>query len=233
MGGMRWILLPGLDGTGDFFEPFIRELPAGVEATPIRFPRDQPLGYEELFEYVRQRLPAEPFLLVAESFSGPLAVRLAAAEPPGMIGAVVSASFVRNPLPSWLRFLARPALFSANLPEWVMRAVLAGNTAPPQIRHLARKVMRDHEPEVVAHRARAALQVDATEALKTCRLPLLFLTGDRDNLIRRHNRRLVERLRPDVKIVSFDSPHFLLQLHAREALAAIEAFLESNGRGGA
>ena len=73
----RLVLLPGLDGTGLLFEPLLRALPKEIEATVIRYPGDQRLSYDELLEFLRDQLPRDtPFILLGESFSGPLAIRL-------------------------------------------------------------------------------------------------------------------------------------------------------------
>lgn len=49
----------------------------------VSYPPDQSLGYRDLAHLVRSRLPKdEPFILLAESFSGPIALALAADPPP-------------------------------------------------------------------------------------------------------------------------------------------------------
>lgn len=225
----RWIFLPGMDGTGEFFAPFLRHLPASVEAVPMRYPGNEPLGYDELFSFVRERLPVEePFLVVAESFSGPLAVRLAASQPPGMIGAVVSASFVRNPLPNCLRRLVGNWLFNRRAPRAAVTAIVTGTGAPDELYDLYYHVMEQAEPSVLAHRAREALSVDECDSLRRCRLPLLFLKGKRDHLIWSHNARLVQRVRPDLPVVPIDASHCLLQMQPEQALAAIRKFAEDH-----
>src|SRR5690625_755853 len=101
---MKWVFLPGLDGAGIFFEPFLKVLPKEIEPVVFAYPGEEKLDYDQLFEWLLPQLPkGEPFLVIAESFGGPLAVRLAAAGPAGMVGAVVSASFVINPLPRIFR----------------------------------------------------------------------------------------------------------------------------------
>ena len=79
------VLLPGLDGTGEQFAPLLRELPSTIAPVTVRYPVDRALGYEELLPLALEQLPADcPFVLVGESFSGPLAIRLAAQRPPGL-----------------------------------------------------------------------------------------------------------------------------------------------------
>src|SRR5207249_6130409 len=76
------ILLPGMDGSGSLFEDFIASLPPDVEAMVVKYPPDRALDYAELEALARAALPIQgSFLLVGESFSGPVAVALAASSP--------------------------------------------------------------------------------------------------------------------------------------------------------
>src|SRR4051794_17198322 len=89
-----------MDGTGEFFAEFIAALPPGVEPMVVKYPPDRAMNYAELEELVRASLPVErPFVLLAESFSGPVAVAIAASKPAGLRGLVLVCSFVRSPLP--------------------------------------------------------------------------------------------------------------------------------------
>lgn len=223
---MKWIFLPGLDGSGTFFEPFLKMLPDDVAPVTIEFPPEEKLGYEELRRWLLPRLPQkEPFLVVAESFSGPLAVRLAADQPRGMIGAVISASFVRYPLPRVLARLPLEMIFRGRLPKSFVRFIFADASAGPEIYRAFYQSIIHSPPRGIAHRARAALRVDETAALRRCELPLLFLEATSDRLIQRESMKLVRRLRPDVPMTRIPGPHFLLQMKAEECLRAIQAFV--------
>src|SRR5439155_22620184 len=71
----------------------------GVEAMVVKYPPDRALDYAELEALVRATLPTQrSFLLVGESFSGPVAVALAASSPVGLRGLVLVCSFVRSPI---------------------------------------------------------------------------------------------------------------------------------------
>src|SRR6202000_2904266 len=80
------VLLPGLHGTGKLFTEFVEALRSTVDCVVVAYPKDQPLGYGELEGLVISALPKDrSFVLLGESFSGPLAIRIAArlpAEPP-------------------------------------------------------------------------------------------------------------------------------------------------------
>ena len=76
-----------MDGSGSLFVEFIASLGLGVEAIVVSYPTDRPLGYPELETLVRAALPTQrPFVLVGESFSGPIAISLAASSPVGLGG---------------------------------------------------------------------------------------------------------------------------------------------------
>jgi pimeloyl-ACP methyl ester carboxylesterase len=110
------VLLPGLDGTGILFKPLIAALPPEVSTVVVAYPGEQPLGYAELLPVVLAALPTEhAFVLLGESFSGPLAVMAAATRPPGLVGLVLCATFVQNPhpyIPGFLNGLCQASLIS-------------------------------------------------------------------------------------------------------------------------
>lgn len=228
---MKWIFLPGMDGSGAFFEPFLQVLPPSISVQTIAFPATEKMGYEELRSWLRDRWPRqEPFVIIAESFSGPLAVQIAAEAPASLQAVVVSASFVKNPLPRGLRHLPAERVLGMRFPRPVVNFLLANSDGSgADFYDLFCRVMRYSPPDVLAHRARAALQVDKTDALKACRLPLLFLEGMRDRLISRSAMRHVRKVRPDLPIIPFEAPHFLLQTKPRESYEVIQDFLKSAG----
>jgi pimeloyl-[acyl-carrier protein] methyl ester esterase len=103
------VLLPGLDGTGELFQSFLKVLPSSLTPQVVSYPTEQYLTYKELASLVRSvLLPQEPFVLLGESFSGPLSIKVAALSPPNLRAIILWASFVSNPVPlslaGWLRF---------------------------------------------------------------------------------------------------------------------------------
>ncbi len=95
------LLLPGMDGTGDLFEPFAAALGSEFTVKVVRYPASEPLGYVELEAFARDRsFPAEgPFVILGESFSGPIAISLAASCSSRLKAVILCCSFVRNPRP--------------------------------------------------------------------------------------------------------------------------------------
>jgi pimeloyl-ACP methyl ester carboxylesterase len=84
----------------------------------------------------------------------------------------------------------------------------------------------------MARRARAIFSVDATEALRGCPVPVLYLRATEDRLVLDKSVRAIRAASPDVTVVDLPAPHLLLQTRPEEAWQAIEGFLASvSGRG--
>jgi pimeloyl-ACP methyl ester carboxylesterase len=130
------LLLPGMDGTGTLFEPLARALAPDVIPAIASYPRDRCLEYRKLRSLVA--LPDGPFAIVAESFSGPLAIRIAAERPAHLRALVLVATFARFPWTDALRPL-RPLLgaYLFRAPRFArmlgIRAALVGLDAPADL----------------------------------------------------------------------------------------------------
>ncbi len=224
------VLLPGLDGAGDFFADFVAQLPPGLAPQVVRYPCDEALGYEALLARVEAELPrGQPWVLLGESFSGPLALQLAARAPPGLAGLVLVASFHRHAVPAFLSAfsgLVGPALFRRAMPGLAVRVVLAGLDAPTRLVSDFQAALATVRPEVLAARAQAALTVDATEAARAVKVPTLYLAAAREALMRHALPDELARLISDFRVEHFDTPHLLLQRQPTEAARVVAAFVE-------
>ncbi len=125
-----------MDGTARLFHRFdaaVRALGA-IDTQAIAYPA-APLAYPALEAFVRERLPRErPFIVLAESFSGPLGAALRADPPPGMRALILCCSFVRNPRPllAPLRHLLDLLPFGA-MPRFALRQALLAPCATPDL----------------------------------------------------------------------------------------------------
>jgi len=140
------VLLPGLDGTGKLFSKFVSAVTPALNATIVRYPTDQLLSYDDLFPLVVDATPpAQPFILLAESFSTPLAVRLASTNPANLKALIACAGFVKSPLRGWLRSMKRfvqSPLFCIPPPRFVLEHFLIGGQAPRELQGEIRRTLR-------------------------------------------------------------------------------------------
>lgn len=223
------ILLPGLDGTGVLFEDFVSALPEGLDARIVRYPGDAALSHYELIHLIREEVSFEKrFFVLGESFSGPLALEIAEAEP-RVLGVILVASFVANPLryvPAFLASCVRPFMFRI-FPAFARTKALLGGYSSPKLRNALRRAHGMVQPSVLAERARQVLRADARRALETCGVPVLYVEGTRDGVVRPHNLDQIRSLNPDVRVASIPAPHLVLQVAPRQAAEEIAKFIRN------
>jgi pimeloyl-ACP methyl ester carboxylesterase len=222
------VLLPGMDGTGELFAPFLAALGPEVAVRIVRYPTAKALGYAELAAIVEAALPqAEPYVLIAESFAGPIAIALAASHAARLRGLVLCCSFARNPRPAFsaLGFLV-PALALAPRPLGPIGWLLLGRFATAPLRAALGKALRQVPGAVLTARLRAVLAVDASAAFAAVKVPILYLRAARDRLVPAAASQHLLRLKPEMRLVEFDAPHFLLQAVPAEAVRIVRAFVD-------
>lgn len=226
------VLLPGLDGTGKLFAPLLKQLPSDSTTSVVSYPENEKLSYTQLKPYVMKALPVKrPYVLLAESFSGPLAIAVASTQPDNLQGLVLCASFVSNPVPPLLRWIYnfnRPVWFRFRLPHSLVRHAAAMWDCEPSVIDSLIEHAGSVLPEVLSFRFAQVMRVDVRQELQSCRVPLLYLQAKRDLLVQRRSWEEIVRLYPQANCVEIDASHFVLQHKPVEALRAIEIFLAAN-----
>jgi pimeloyl-ACP methyl ester carboxylesterase len=207
------VLLPGMDGTGRLFGPLKAAL-SGFDTQVIAYPTDEPLDYDALTRRVDLALPRNRRLvLVAESFSGPIAIRVARHHP-SLVGLVLASSFCRCPRPG-LKKIPRALLPSAFFPllatPWSVRRGLLSPESPHSLVAEVIAAVRGVRPVVMAKRLQEVITVDVTDDFNALTVPVLYLAGTRDRLLR--PKALKEYLpeRDNVHSYFLDAPHLILQ----------------------
>jgi pimeloyl-[acyl-carrier protein] methyl ester esterase len=227
--GITVVMLPGMDGTGRLFEPLMRELPPGLLPVVVNYPADRPLGYAELAPLVEAAIPvAGPFAVLAESFSGPLALRLAARGHPRLVAIVLVASFVRAPIAGWLsplRCLVGSWCFRFPISAWGIRRYLAGADTSDDLVASIQSAIATVAPRVLAKRLREVLQFDDRRELHLIRIPVLSISGGGDRLVSRRCAADIAALGDLVEAVVLDAPHLVLQRQPVATARVIDEFL--------
>ncbi|HUE74834.1 MAG TPA: alpha/beta hydrolase [Pirellulaceae bacterium] len=221
------ILLPGLDGTGKLFEPFLAAAPRGLAPIPVAYPT-QFASYDELEPIVRAKL-TDHCVLLAESFSGPLGVRLAADA--RVRALILCNSFVSPPHPAWLRHLAIGPLFCVPPPGWLLRRFLLGKVATPELCQSVRDAVRQVPRAVLARRLRQVLSCGEQKVLSSHRKPVLYLRGSNDAVVSLLSWRAIKSVNPDAQLAEVAGPHLLLQTEPQACWKAILPFLGAVGVG--
>lgn len=225
-------LLPGLDGTGKLFSPLLEALPKYFTVHVISYPVDEVLSYAELASLVREKLPRDrPFILLAESFSGPIAIEIASSHPSHLAAVVLSGTFVSysvNPLLKFTSSLLGAYLFKLNPPHFIIRHFLLGPNRSKDLLETVISAIKEVSPKVLAGRLNSVFKVDARKALVVCRVPMLYMSASEDKLVGKGSIEEIESLRPEVKTVAIKAPHLLLQTEPVKAVEVISEFLQDS-----
>ena len=205
------MLLPGMDGTGELFAPLVEQLQGVVTPVVVSYPNSEPLGYIELTALARKALPQnQQYVLVGESFSGPIAIQLAAERPSALRGLVLCASFVSSPI-SWARPL-KPLLPVApigTLASAFGPKKLMGRFQTPALTRLVRGALGRVSTEVFRSRIRAALDVDASGQLAQVAVPTIYLRATEDALLPQSAVERFQRSAVGGRVVDIIGPHSL------------------------
>ena len=225
---MRVLLLPGMDGTGRLFDAFQQALEPGLEPAVV--------GYGDAVEHddLMRSVPtsSEPIALVAESFSGPLAVRLAeGGRFPNLRAVVHVASFLCPPraIPRWVAALFGPGLFRLKPPRAFLRWALLGSDPPHEQVAELQAAIASVSPMVLAARLRSIVSLDVRRAFARSRVPILYIRGRDDRLVPASVLDEMLRLRPDLAHESLDAAHLVLQRCPVESARLVSAFLSRFG----
>jgi pimeloyl-ACP methyl ester carboxylesterase len=221
------VLLPGLDGSDVFFKPLMAALPAWITPRVVTYPRDGDQGYGRLLRHVRTRLADLPaYWVLGSSFGGPLALKLAAAEPSRVQGVVLSTSFVRVPVPGlkYLRALAQPPLVYAvraarRMPVWF------GRRPDDPFRIAKAETWRQVSARELSARVRAVARADARAELAASRHPLLCIAAAEDSVVPARNLQDMLALRPDAVSAMLPGSHMALFHHGADAARVIGDFI--------
>jgi pimeloyl-[acyl-carrier protein] methyl ester esterase len=229
----RLVLLPGMDGTGDLFREFMRAMPEPMHIQALCYPADASPSYGQLLNLVQFMAPAsEPYFLLAESYSTPVAIQFAATRPPNLKGLILCAGFATSPIRGWRKLLTSlipPLAFRLPLPKIAMSRFLLGADAPESLHASVRAAIRSVKPAVLTERLRQILEVDARPALSQISVPILYIQDSQDRLVNSSSFAEIHAIKPQTKIVRIDGPHLIVQREPAQCAEAVAEFIETVG----
>ena len=210
-----FVLLPGMDGTGALFAPLLETLPKQCAVRIIRYPPNLPLTYADLEQYVLSQLPpGEPITLLAESYSGPIALRLSANAALNLRAVIVVSSFASRPLGFWGAFLAQfPIALLLKMPihPVFLRTFLLANDSSEELINATKRAISSVQPSVLAGRLRDALASRYCARLIVPATRVIAFFSTRDRLLGGRARTSIVNACPTVETYTIDAPHFALQ----------------------
>lgn len=221
---MILILLPGMDGTGILFKPFLNALPKNILTKLITYPCEQMLSYDELVLFVQRQLPEKTeYIILAESFSGPIAYEIAKQNNENLKGIIFAASFIKPP--NKYIALARliPVSFSFlipdHLPDFVLKFLL-GHQANKSLYQLVNSALTKVKKNVLLFRimAMAGLPENTQTVIKNC----LYIQAKNDRLVASDNAIGISKISQKFQLFKLEGSHFVLQINPKECSKIVQ-----------
>lgn len=210
-------LLPGMDGTGRLFGPLRAALRADLRVRVMAYDAMH-ATYDELLAALP--VPRSPVVVVAESFGGPLAVRLARRG--GVSHLVLVASFVRAP---WARGLGLASYALGLLPRppsLAVRLAMVGPGASATLVEDFHAAVGSVPRSTLAARVQSLARVDVRAELAALELPVTAIVASRDRLVPRSRAEEPGRIARRGEVVVLDGPHLLAQAEPAQVARVIE-----------
>lgn len=223
----KLVLLPGMDGSAELLRGFAAALPEGLSAETLWYPPERWMDYRDLAGTLRGALMVdEPFVLVAESFGVPLAILIAALDPPNLKGMVLCAGFATSALRGWRREMVwemAPLLSHVTMPGFAVRRWMVGDEVPEAMVESVAGAMSWVTPTVLSKRMREVLHVDVRGELAQVKVPILYVQPSMDRLV--HPACGEEMLAAkEGRVVAIDGPHLLMQAKPVVCAKAVAEF---------
>jgi pimeloyl-ACP methyl ester carboxylesterase len=220
---MKLVLLPGMDGTGNLFRDFVDY--CDCDGSIIALPVEGKQTYPELAEKIKDELPKEDYILLAESFSSGLVPHLFNLAQHKPRAVVFVSGFLYTPKPFLIRCLRlMPLRWLRKLPGVQMLTKYACiRGASDDAWNLCWSVLSKMDSKLIKKRLDAIQKINHLNY--KIDVPILILMAKDDKLVAGHCLFRAINLLPNVHVRVFDGPHFLLQQNPQPTAKLIMDFM--------
>jgi pimeloyl-ACP methyl ester carboxylesterase len=220
---MKVVLLPGLDGTGILFKPLTDALSKDIDVLVISYPTDRNLSYRELVEFVMGQLPQEEFLLVGESFSGPIAYQIALLKPKTIKSVIFVATFLDNPRRNFLnlsRLLPKKLILAMPIPDFIVKYFILGSAVDEQVIDLYKQTRKKRSSSVLSFRLKEISKLSVSK--EPCELKAIYIQATNDMLVPKPCVEAFKIVFKKLNVFRVKGTHFILQTNPMACAEIIE-----------
>jgi len=204
-------------------------MPREYTSTVVRYPTDRS-SYAELVPIARSYLPqSESYVLIAESFSAPIAIQIAASHPRNLRGVVLCAGFAASPLSGIMRRIVlffAPLLLNLKLGDFAASLFLVGPSASKELIAAVRRTVGSLPSSVLAERLKDVLACDVRQQLPAIDVQILCLKATQDRLVGSSCLDEVIRSTSQSMLKEIEGPHLILQREPTQCAEAIADFIK-------
>ena len=234
---IQLVFLPGLHGTAELFCALNSALTEQLEVrfspevsftkTLINYPTDIPQSYASLKQWLIEEIQLEKKLnivLVAESFSSPLALMLAEEFTAQIRAVILGAGFCSRPTIPNLSFLPFTPLFALKPPPFTIRYFLSGEYISSELVTRIRNTISNIPARILSERLKNVIQLEKPLTNKT-KTPCLLFQAQADTLIDEDAQLELEQHLPHAETCWLNAPHLIFQTHPEACADRIVTFL--------
>lgn len=185
-------------------------------------------SFDDYVETAAAMLPLGNAVLVAESFSGPVALALMARYPTRIACAVLCATFAISPYRSLTRvahILPTSLFHLTSLQRHVVKRFCLNGESDGVLMEQVVATNRSLRASTIQRRLQVLANIDIRPLLSQIATPMLYLQATRDRIVSARMSRELTGLLPRVMVRQIDGPHLLLQSRSAECAAAISDFI--------
>lgn len=218
---MKLVFLPGMDGTGNLFTPLLRSL-SKFECQVIALPEAGAQDYLSLTEAVKAQLPTENFILVAESFSGPIGAALASAGIENMKGIIFVATFLSPPnhlLLAISQLLPLKLISSLPFAMHFHKVLFLGPDANYDLAQSFLDTVRSLPAKLIKARLHSIQTLGPYSEVND--LPVGYIQAKFDKLVSPDKAVEFKKYFNNITIKTIGGPHFILQANPEESAIII------------
>ena len=224
---MKVVLIPGMDGTGFLFAPFIEVAPAGIEVISLPLLQRADADYDDQAKHIIASIGEEPIVLVAESYSGMVAYSMLKMGLPNIRHIVFAASFLGRPsaLALWARHIPVALLKSNIVPKFILSKLLFGHFRKEKLVSLFDKALHAVSSETLSFRLNQIAMLPNPSI--PIDIPCTYIRPTGDNLVSNRAIKVFQRLCRNLEIKEVDGTHFVLQTNPEMCWLVIQDVIES------
>lgn len=230
LSGQKLIFMPGLDGTGASFEPLLKLIPSDIFTKTIYYPNDKFYSFEEIIEHAKSQIePSQENIILAESFSGPIAITLIGSGQVKAKGLILCSTFARSPRPLLIKVLGHLPLkvitrflFRKSILKY---AIEGDDTTLDLYLTMWKKVNLQVPTRILTHRLKLIDQTDVRRWLPNITIPCCYIRATHDIALPLSTLLDFTETIPDLRVRSIRGPHFILLAHPHASLMAIRDFI--------
>jgi len=234
---IRLVFLPGLHGTAELFDNLLTQLQSQKQILKVNFhtlcvsyPTHISQSYQSLFNWLSEHLTLDNHsgsqsIIIAESFSSPLAIRLADKFPQTIKGIVIAGGFCSSPFHSHFSLLPLRLLFMMPPPSRIIQYFLTGPHCSTHLMNQILTILKKVSSKNLTERVRSILLL-AEKPLPTIpNTPTLLLQAESDNLISWDTQNILQQHLPHSISHWLPTDHLLLQLSPESSVSHIITFI--------